>query len=334
MCVRHYATQNAEVIKHSNRSILFFFFAASNLLATSSGWIVFEVLRDRKKSSLAYHRLLLAMSLGDWILSFSSFFLTTWPIPADETGVFANSGNMTTCQIQGFFVQLSAPYSLYNAYLATYYVLLVRYNWKERDLKRIEYGAHVFTFLFSLTTAIAAIPLTLYNNYVNLLCWISESPMGCVGEECERGQNAIKYQYAFYFVWIWGSLVVVTVMMGMLYWTVHQQTQANKRYAHDGGTASGETPGSKNKQRVAKQAFLYIFSYYLMNLFPTIQLIIKSITGGGYFAIYFLNGFFFPMQGFFNLIVFVHRRKEMKTPEGCLLRKVLCCTICARKTEH
>ena len=43
-------------------------------------------------------------------------------------------------------------------------------------------------------------------------------------------------------------------MMGMLYWTAHQQTEANKRYAHDGGTAS---------------AFLYIFGYYLMNLFPT-----------------------------------------------------------------
>ncbi|KAL7530998.1 hypothetical protein ACHAXR_003793 [Thalassiosira sp. AJA248-18] len=171
-----------------------------------SAWIIFECVQDRKKLTLAYHRILLAMSIGDWVLSFSSFFLTTWPIPWWEEGVFANKGNMATCQAQGFFVQLSALSSLYNAYLATYYVLIVRYNWKEPDIKKFEYGAHIFTFLFSLGTAIAAVPLTLYNNYVNALCWISESPQGCVGDECVRGENAIAYQYAFYFVWIWGSL--------------------------------------------------------------------------------------------------------------------------------
>lgn len=215
----------------------------------------------------------MAMSIGDWVLSFSSFFLTTWPIPWWEEGVFANAGNMATCQAQGFFVQLSAPYSLYNAYLATYYVLLVRYNWKEPKIKQFEYTMHVFTFLLSLGTAIAGVPLTLYNNYVNALCWISESPHGCVGDECDRGSNAIAYQYGFYFVWIWGSLVVVTFMMAVLYWTIHQQMAANRRYNVPGAAVSESE--RKTKKEVASQAFLYISVYYLVNLFPTIQLIIK-----------------------------------------------------------
>ncbi|KAL7530997.1 hypothetical protein ACHAXR_003792 [Thalassiosira sp. AJA248-18] len=94
-------------------------------------------------------------------------------------------------------------------------------------------------------------------------------------------------------------------MMVVLYSTVHQQTERNRRY-----TTNAEMPASSRRTRkqVSNQAFLYISAYYLVNLFPTIQLIIKSITGGGYFAIYFLNGFFFPMQGIFNAIIYLRPR--------------------------
>lgn len=241
------------------------------------------------------------MSIADWILSFSSFFLTTWPIPSWEEGVYANMGNMGTCQAQGFLCS-SLPPIRSIAYLATYYVLVVRYSWQEDDMRKYEYTAHAVTLLFSLGTAIAGFPLSLYNNYAYLLCWISESPHGCVGDDCVRGVNAIVYQYAFYFVWIWVSLIVMTFMMTLLYWTLHKTAKANQRYA------SAPSSASTNKSEVAKQAFLYIFAYFLVNLFPTIQLIVKSATGGGYFVIYLLNGFFFPMQGMFNALIYLRPR--------------------------
>ena len=262
------------------------------------------------------------MSIGDVLLSFFSFFLTTWPIPSEYEGVYANLGNQATCEAQGFMVQLSATYSLYNAYLAAYFVLVVRYNWKERDIRKVEFLTHFLTFGFALGSAIAGSYMGLYNNYYNLLCWIAEHPPGCIEDpdvECERGEHAIFYQYTFYFMWIWGALVAITIMMLLLYWTVHQQSRAMRRYAGAG------TNNDKRKRQVAEQAFLYIAAYYLMSLFPTLQVIIRSITGGGYFVVFIGNGFCFPLQGFFNLFIYLRPRYlqfKKNSPEATRLQAI------------
>ena len=59
-----------------------------------------------------YQRLMLMTSLFDFITS-CSHFTSTWPIPKrgsnedDEDGIAWNIGNTTTCNIQGFIIQLS-----------------------------------------------------------------------------------------------------------------------------------------------------------------------------------------------------------------------------------
>lgn len=49
----------------------------------SSTFIIQHVLRDRKRRSLTYHRLLLGMSISDFFGSLMCF-LGTWPIPRGE----------------------------------------------------------------------------------------------------------------------------------------------------------------------------------------------------------------------------------------------------------
>ena len=58
-----------------------------------------------------YQRLILMTSLFDFITS-CSHFTSTWPIPKSSTeddvdGIAWNIGNTTTCNIQGFIIQLS-----------------------------------------------------------------------------------------------------------------------------------------------------------------------------------------------------------------------------------
>jgi len=59
---------------------------SGSLSILGSSWIIFEVLRDKKKQAMVYHRLLLGLSIFDVIISFA-WFLSTWPVPAETEGM-------------------------------------------------------------------------------------------------------------------------------------------------------------------------------------------------------------------------------------------------------
>lgn len=68
-----------------------------------SSLIVFTVVRDKRKRTSPYHRLLCGISIVDMSSSFW-LGLSTWPIP-EETGIMYAVGNDTTCRLQGFWTQ-------------------------------------------------------------------------------------------------------------------------------------------------------------------------------------------------------------------------------------
>jgi hypothetical protein len=193
------------IIPHFTAALSFF----------GSLYIVIDILRDKNKlQKMTYHRLMLGMSISDLLASFF-LFLSTWPVPKETTGVFAAMGNMQTCAVQGFFIQLGVATFLYTAFLAVYYLLMMRYHWKERDFRTLEKIWHGFAILLTLGTAIAALCMKLYNN-ANIWCWIAPLPLDCLnsskndGEStCERGDNAYIYRIAFYFFWLWTAVIVV-----------------------------------------------------------------------------------------------------------------------------
>jgi hypothetical protein len=107
--------------------------------------VVAVILRDRKKKSKVYHRLILGMSLAD-ISSSIWLAMSTWPIPNKTVIVWA-VGNTTSCTFQGFFTQFGISSPAYNLSLSVYYLLVVRYAWKEgRTIKTsgtvVSYAAH------------------------------------------------------------------------------------------------------------------------------------------------------------------------------------------------
>ena len=216
---------------------------SSLLSLAGSTWIVAEVLtgssttttsrassrhHHRLKSRMPnrqhpYHRLLLAMSIYD-ILESVWNFASTWPIPAGTANVYRPLGTTATCTAQGFFLTLSVAVPIYNACLALYYVLVVRVGISDRTLRRyVEPGMHAVAGLWGWGTAGAAAQLGLLNN-ANLWCWIAPYPADCLdswryGDDegnCERGDNAWIYRWAFYFAPLWFCILFATVCTGIV----------------------------------------------------------------------------------------------------------------------
>jgi len=172
-----------------------------------------------------YHRLLLSMSIFD-VLSSCALFMSTWPIPADTPSqiVYGAVGNQATCSAQGFFVQFSMGTVLYNTTLSVFYLLSIRFRWSpQRVAKKAEPWLHALPILFALGTAIAGVPLGLYN-YARFMCYIVAKPFKCqeswkFGDEpekpCKRGDNATVYNWAFNILPKAAALIIVTLIMWM-----------------------------------------------------------------------------------------------------------------------
>ncbi|CAB9502251.1 expressed unknown protein [Seminavis robusta] len=276
--------------------------------------IVVDVYRRRFET--VYHRLLLGLAVSDIIASIG-FFLSTWPIPEESMTSWGAIGNLQTCEFQGFLIQLGLATPLYNAALSIYYVLLVRFNWKQasREMIRFERVSHGVAVVLALGTAIASLVLNLYND-ANLWCWIAPHPMDCVNSiekddgvgTCIRGDNAWVYRMAFYFCWLWASFVVVTGCMGAMVHAVYQQSTKMDRYRQ-----AGEAPNKARWDRVqsvAIQSSLYILACILTALPVSIARILQAKYNctSTYFPLSMTTVLFFPTQGLWNALIYFRPR--------------------------
>ena len=181
--------------------------------------VLSTVSRDKKKRDKTYHRLLLGMALAD-LCSSLCFSLSTWPIPK-ETGILWAIGNQTSCTFQGFFVQFGISSAIYNGSLSFYYLLVVRYGWREDKMKKIEWFLHGIPLLFGLGTAIVGLPLILYNpaNF-----WCSTAPTH------DRGAHAQAFRWAFFYGPLWLTEIVVTINLMRVFVYVRRITKSSEGY--------------------------------------------------------------------------------------------------------
>ena len=248
-----------------------------------ASWIIFEVLRDRKKRGMVYHRLLLSISVIDALTSVA-WFMSTWPIPSDVDGLYANIGNDQTCNAQGWFIQLKAANPFYNTFLSLYFVLVVKFGWTEEKVKSIEPLMHATAILMALGTSTVSLALDLFGN-ANLWCWIEK-------------QHSL-YRMFFFYIWYWASLVAVTLSMGLLYWTVRSQERASRDFS---------VAKRKNTSKVATQAVLYIGAYYLTALFATIVRVMQAYSDSVPFWAILCMTIFYPAQGLMNFLIYIRPR--------------------------
>uniref|UniRef100_A0A7S2LU29 G-protein coupled receptors family 1 profile domain-containing protein n=1 Tax=Skeletonema marinoi TaxID=267567 RepID=A0A7S2LU29_9STRA len=270
----------------------------------SSTFIIQHVLRDRKRRSLTYHRLLLGMSISDFFGSLMCF-LSTWPIPRGEACLAA--GTTATCTAQGFFGQTAALCTpTYNISLAIYYILVIVKGWKEYRVSKIEKYLHAFPILAGFGTGFAALGLKLYNNY-GWLCWIAPAP--------NNPDNFLIYQLAFLVAEAWAIIIFLAICMTIIYFHVLKQEKKLDKYS-----ASFSQKKRKQSKKIRNQAFLYVGCMYMTWIFGSALVFIAADAWKAppTFIIVGQIGHltFFPLQGFFNLLIYMLPRILRHFEEG------------------
>lgn len=213
---------------------------------TFSTLILFSVLRSQGKRRGCYHRLLAAASMVD-ILHSSSLSLSTWPVPRDS-GVLWAVGTTHTCTAQGMFLQFGLTSVLYHAALSLYYVCIIRFNWKDAQIKRIEPFLSGVPFTIGAGTALAGLPLKLYNNS-NLWCWIAPLPSTCRRADCVRGANADFYRYAFFYGPLWLMMILVMTNLVVIFTHVRKIEQAANSHRFSSHAIKSSLAGIQEESR-------------------------------------------------------------------------------------
>jgi len=176
--------------------------------------IVVTVFCDRRKRNRTYHRLLCGISCVDISSSFW-LGLSTWPIPRDS-GVLWAVGNERTCSLQGFFTQFGVTSSFYNASLAIYFLLVIKYGWKESRIRRIEPFLHALPLLWGFGTAATGLGMGVLGN-ATLWCWIN-------------GQYEM-HRWVMFYGPLWLMICLVTLSSLLIYLHVRRLANISQRFS-------------------------------------------------------------------------------------------------------
>ena len=280
------------------------------LSIAGSGIVCFQILAPERRNAMLktmYNRIVLTISLMD-IIGSLAVFMSTWPIPSDtlhDEWIYGNIGNQTTCNIQGYFIQSAAlSAGSATAILCLYFMLVVRYNWSERRLKKVEMGLRgviVFNFIISF------IPLLGKGyNPIPYMCWIQSYPIACDTSdeyECLRGDNAQLLRTVFMTVPFLIILSVIMVSMTLLYVSVKKQESSVLQYT---SSRRGSQISSGRRKVLTKVAW-FIGSYIFMGI-PSVVLSVLTKRGiYRYWAVQYVS-MVAPLHGFFNAIIYNYEK--------------------------
>lgn len=211
----------------------------STLSMFSSSFIIAECISDhRKGKGTPIQRTLVGMSAVDIVASFA-WFLSTWPLPKGTAPLAV--GNITSCNFQGFLLQLAIGSPLYNCSLALYYLLVIKFNWANDQLVKIERYVHGFIIIFSVGTSIVGLPLTMYNE-IRTVCWVIGSPSECGNSSsspsdipCDRGDWAWLFGIILFYGPLWVCVLLTIIAMVMIYVQVRRTLKRNEQYRFQAG---------------------------------------------------------------------------------------------------
>jgi heme A synthase len=167
-CANSYSAYNL-VALHTTKTV------SCTLSIIGATFIIQHVLRSKKRRQRVLTRLILVMSVMDFIFALT-FALGAMVIPTDAADELPfptpmARGTWATCEAAGFLVAGSSHASiLYNASLSLFYLLTIRYGWSEWKLKNhanavVEPCLHAIPLIIGWGIAIPGLPLNLYNPF-------------------------------------------------------------------------------------------------------------------------------------------------------------------------
>ena len=207
--------------------------SAGSLALLGSLYILQDILKDPQRRSPSKNRIILLMSICDLLFSLSGPILGIVMVPS-RINVPGAEGNTTTCTIQGFMVLLFAAASVFcNVQLAICYLLIVRYEYNDEDLRNLEPWFLLTPLILSGAIAIPGLPYQVYNFEGTSNCYLAASPDGCEESDfvdCERGAPYVHYfVFVCVFLLLLSAFIIITSMV-LMYATILQRERNNDQH--------------------------------------------------------------------------------------------------------
>ncbi|GFH62084.1 hypothetical protein CTEN210_18560 [Chaetoceros tenuissimus] len=284
---------------------------SGSLSFISSCLIMIIILRS--KQNTPYHRIMFFMSFWDSIASVA-MALTTIPMPKDVEYDFASPsyGTTRTCQAQASIILFSLGLVLLsNIMLNVYYLCTIRYNVSNAKFRlRAEP-------IFLLT----AIPLTLFqpiyyafNGIFNptpyfTFCMIDPFyPQECLLSTEEQDEECIVAELddstsTAWFVYEYFNTGFASLQFLVLCVTMFLIVQSARKHIEVAEAELSRPQLHSDTTNLAWQAFMYICACILTWIFPCLHVFVQDNR-----ILNALTLFFFPMQGFFHLFIFLYHK--------------------------
>ena len=263
--------------------------------------------------------------------------------PKGTDHVWNPQGSTFTCELQGFFFftfHLMVP--LYNASLCIFYMLVVKYSIADDIMaKRYEPYLHAGPICWALL--IGSIILAMDSFNAGEPCYINAHPKGCELDEsveCTRGKHLMLLRYILHLPTLLVALFIMVTTLLITYASVLEQERKSERYrvqiplnqsprreswrelrsrmTNDEGHSSpapisNQDQSSRRMARVKRsrlimnQAISYVCAYLLVFMFPTIFFITQTegAPEQSVFIVFAIAQILFPLQGFFNLLIYL-----------------------------
>ena len=263
---------------------------SGSISCLASCLVMITILRSKQNTN--YHRIIFFMSFWDALLSLC-ISLTTLPIPSDTVYNYAGPsyGNNYTCQGQAFIIMTSiAMVLLSSVMLNSYYLCTMRYHVSNAKFRK--YAEPIFLLLsipLSFATPIYLARKEMLNPTVHApICSVDVYPHECLHDtsiECIRGDRlGIDMKFLFSIA----AIIEIALLTGSMALVVHTSYEE-------------KTLETKN---VASQAFMYLFACILTWGFAAINTMLQQENK----VIAILTFIFLPLQGFFNLLIFMFHK--------------------------
>ena len=200
------------------------------------------VICETYDSRAAKDRILFWLQAGSLTIPIVSL-LGPWPAPRNTQGLWGARGTQTTCTLQGLAFHLGAtPLAVWDVFLSISFVLTIKYNWSEEQLRKAIRIAHYFVWPISVFRAGILLFYDLYNpSVMGIYCAVALAPPDCMetGQPCQRGSErhmvSNTYISTFCFVVV---IIVSTCCMTMI--TLHirrvEHRGARHRFSHIAAT--------------------------------------------------------------------------------------------------
>jgi hypothetical protein len=313
--------------------------------------LVGYILRSYESLSTTYHRLIFGLSAAD-IISSLFFALSSTLVPTEMSYLvpFA-SGNVATCDAQGFLITFCGAVSVgYNCSICFYYLAIITYNKKFDYIEqKLEPWFHGVSISIPLVYTVIRLATNTFNGPNGGTCLLDpHDPPHCIGYEagdipegysipCGRGGEndgladlrSITGQVAFFWVLIIAPIIILVTMVRMFRSVAKVAKQIQKRGASalPLRTSSSAVPTSTNNNSTDQQelsqkrafllkAFGYAVAWLLVSA-PYIVFIVYSIAAKSVpDAVVIFISSTVPLQGFYNFVVFMTRPNKSANDEN------------------